>query len=467
MSDKNIVVSSQDELVEKWLPVIEGTGKWEKVVEGMPEVQSKNYGIMATQLECLEQVELKEATATGNVANYNPVLIPMVRRIAPAMIGNELFGVQPMTGPSGMIFALRSLYQGDGTDAVTATYEILILDTNVPAFQTAGTDISGDVGGVGVISHAEGKMVLVKMTSGTFEGSANVDDAAVYVAPVAAIDRAFPNGEALASVVFQNFSGDLTGGGAMATSAGEFLGTATRELGFEIVSNTINAKTRKLKTRWTIELEDDLRAVHGMNAEQLLSGFCGDEIVKEMNREFIDKVKTYAAMAGDNGIVPATWTYDVNDDSQGRWENEKYQALANEIGRQRRKLAKANMRGQATWMICTLGVLTALEATGRLVKAADQPLANAYVGTFDGMAVYVDMFPTDINEEAIYFGYKGDEVDAGMYFAPYVPLKVNKGYGEEDNIPRLFFSTRYGLGENPFGAKNYYQKLTIASLPGA
>jgi hypothetical protein len=464
MSDK-IIVSSQEELIEKWLPVIEGTGKWEKVVDGMPVVENKNYGIMATQLECLEQVELTEATATGQVANYNPVLIPMVRRIAPAMIGNDLFGVQPMTGPSGMIFALKSLYNGDGTDAVDATYEIVLLDATVSAFATPGTAISGDVSGVGVTTHAEGPLVLVKMTSGTFATSADVDDAATYSASVAGITRAFPDGENLAQTVFQSFTG------SMDTSTGEFLGTATKEMGFEITSSTINAKTRKLKTRWTIELEDDLRAVHGMNAEQLLSGFCGDEIVKEMNREFINKVKTYAGTAS-GGLAPATWTYDATENfSQGRYENEKYLALANEINRQRRKMAKANLRGQATWMIVSLGVLTALEATGRLVKANDVPMANAYVGMFDGMRVYVDMFPTasatGTYEDAVYFGYKGDEVDAGMYFCPYVPLKVNKGYGEEDNIPRLFFSTRYGLGENPFGAANYYQKLTVASLPGA
>lgn len=459
MSDKRVILpDSQDELIEKWLPVIEGTGKWEKVVEGMPVVEISNYSILATQLEILEQVELTEATQAGSVANYNPVLIPMVRRVMPALIGNNLFGVQPMAGPSGMIFSLKSLYQGDGTDAVDATYEILLLDTEV---LVSGDTVAGDVAGVGTVIHAEDKMVLIKMTSGTFATSADVDDAGTYTASVAGVVRAFADGEALANVVFKSFSG------TMSTAAGEYLGTATRELGFEVTSSPVTAKTRKLKTRWTIELEDDLRAVHGMNAEQLLSGFCGDEIVKEMNREFIDQVKTYAGTA-TAGLAPATWTYagDGGTSGQGRYENEEYLALANEINRQRRKIALENRRGQANWMIVSLSVLTALEATGRFVKTNDSPIGNAAVGTFDGMQVYVDMFPTDPTESAVYFGYKGDEVDAGMYFCPYVPLKVNKGYGDEDNIPRLFFSTRYGLAENPFGAANYYQKLTVANLPG-
>jgi hypothetical protein len=458
MSDKRVVLASEDELVQKWLPVIECTGKWEKVLGEVPVVEAKYQGLLATQLEVLEQVELKEATQAGSVANYTPVLIPMVRRVMPALIGNEIFGVQPMTGPSGMIFSLKSRYQGPGTDAPGSTYEILILDTNVAALQVAGADIAGDVSGVGTVVHAEGTKVLVKMVSGTFATSADVDDAAVYTASVAGVSASFADGEALAHNIFSSFSGTMT------TAAGEYLGTATKEMGFEVTSSTINAKTRKLKTRWTIELEDDLRAVHGMNAEQLLSGFCGDEIVKEMNREFIDKVKEYAGVAGTN-LSPATWTYDVNDDTQGRWENEKYRSLGNEISRQALKLASANLRGAATWLIVTPGLVTALKATDRFVSAGIKPLDNTFIGTFDGMKVYIDMFPTTVGE-AVYFGYKGgQEVDAGMYFCPYVPLKVNKGYGEEDNVPRLFFSTRYGLAENPFGAANYYQKLSVVGLP--
>jgi hypothetical protein len=484
MSENNLALTSQEELIEKWLPVIEGSGKWEKVCEGMPVVESQNYGILATQLECLEQVELKEATQTGNVANYTPVLIPMVRRIAPAMIGNELFGVQPMTGPSGMIFSLKSLYQGPKLGSLlTDVYYIMIVAT-VSGF-SVGDVISGtadDTGAspaetaVGTVKQIQGNTLLVHQTNVQLDAGGSAGDetgafaagfvvlSGAVIAQDAGIEMTYfsTDAEALGPIVFDDFSGPMT------TAVGENLGTSTNELGFEITSSTINAKTRKLKTRWTIELEDDLRAVHGMNAEQLLSGFCGDEIVKEMNREFIDQVKTYAGETADNGQAAITWNYtDVATTNafNGRFEMERYQSLAAAISRQRRKLARANQRGQANWMIVTLGVLTALEFSGRLIKSGDTPMQNAFVGTFEGMRVYVDMFPSVATEEAVYLGYKGDEVDAGLYFCPYVPLKVNKGYGEEDNIPRLFFSTRYGVGQNPYGAKNYYQKMTISNLP--
>ncbi len=466
MVDKRVILpESKDELIEKWLPVIEGTGKWEKVVDGMPKVDAKGYSLLATQLEVLEQTELSEATQTGAITNYTPVLIPMVRRVMPALIGTEIFGTQPLNGPSGLIFALKSLYQSDGNSEVNANYEILLLDTEVAVFEDLDQVISGDVAGDGKVVHGEGKMVLVKLTSAstTFAGDADVDDVVIgsYATSVAGVDRVFTDAEALSSIVFQNFSG------TMSTAVGENLGLLTKELGFEITSSSVEAKTRKLKTRWTIELEDDLRAVHGLNAEQLLSGFCGDEIVKEMNREFIDKVKVHAGTTSSNGLATATWTFPSDQTTlKGRYENEAYQSLANFISRQRRKLALSNLRGQATWMIISLGVLTALEATGKLKSGATSPLGNAFVGTYEGMKVYVDMFPT-IGEDSdfIYLGYKGDEIDAGVYYCPYIPLKVNKGYGEEDNIPRLFFSTRYGLCDNPFGAANYFQKIIVANLP--
>jgi hypothetical protein len=232
-----------------------------------------------------------------------------------------------------------------------------------------------------------------------------------------------------------------------------------KELGFEVISSTVDAKTRKLKAKWTIELEDDLRAVHGLNAEQLLSSFCSDEMVREMNTEFIDTVKSYAGTG---------YTYTFPSDQTtllGRYENEAYQSLANEISRQKLALAKKSMRGQATWMIVTSGVLTALKALG-MATAAD-PFSNTFMGTYDGMKVYCDIFDTS-GTQAIWFGYKGaSEIDAGMFYCPYIPLKINKGYGQDDNIPRLFFSTRYGMSVNPFGAENFYTKLIVANLPTA
>lgn len=454
MAEKVILPESQDELISKWQPVIEGTGKWEKVVEGAPKV--KDEALMATQLEILEQVELKETSSTSNVANYTPVLIPMVRRVMPALIGNELFGTQPMNGPSGMIFALKSLYTNDSDNPIggvagSHTGQIILFDDAAElAAIGVGTQITGSVAGTGYIRHIEGMYALVD-ASVAFAAAEEVDSGAAYTASEGTVSAVY-DAEALQNIVFKNYSGTV------ATSVGEALNTDMKEMGFEVISSTVNAETRKLKAKWTMELEDDLRAVHGMNAEQLLSGFCSDEMVREMNTEFISAVK---GAAGETN----TWTFPASASMLGRYENEAFQSLANEISRQKLYVAKTSMRGQATWMIVSTGVLTALKAMG--LQAGSDPYDNTFMGVWDGMKVYVDLFATEAGD-FIYFGYKGaSEVDAGKFYCPYVPLKVNKGYGENDNIPRLFFSTRYGLADNPFGASNYYRKLVVADLPAA
>lgn len=477
MADKKVVLpESTDELIEKWLPVIEGTDKWEKVVEGMPKVDSSRYELLATQLEILEQTELQETTAAGNVAAYTPVLIPMVRRISPSLIAPDIFGTQPMSGPSGMIFSLKSLYQGTKTeqDAVD-TFAVVVMSTTTDLGDDTATLAGGisattdDTGAdpteaaVGTVIAIQGNTLLVKYTSGTFVA----EQMACFASTVTQnegveVTAVYSATEALAQHIFENFSGSLANGGAIATATAETLGKSTKEMGFVIASDTVTAKTRKLKTRWTIELEDDLKAVHGMNAEQLLAGFCGDEIVREMNREFINKVHTHAIADTDDGIATSTWTYNASAGVQGRTENERYQSLANYISRASRRLAKSNYRGPANYLICTLPVLTALEGSGQFKSSGIfNPVLNPMAGTFQGMKVYIDMYPSDGDNDYILLGYKGNEIDAGFFYCPYIPLKVNKGYGEEDNIPRLFFSTRYGLGENPFGANNYFKKIIV------
>ena len=457
MSDKKVVLPSEEQLIEKWLPVIEGTGKWEKVVEGAAKVKPSQYNVMATQLEILEQVELKEGTTTSSLTDYKPVLIPMVRRIAPAIIGNEIFGVQPMSGPSGLIFALKSLYTGSTTYNAPPKAGVILTLAAITGFVVGGFISSTADAGLGTIAYIEGNNVLVNVTSGEFVSGVNVDNTEAFAATATSVSAVY-TAENMAPMIFKNYTGTY------ATSAGEALSADMSEMGFEINSFSVTAKTRKLKAKWTNELEEDLRAVHGLNAEQLLSGVCADEIVREMNREFIGQIKTYAGQTCANGLSTATWTYDDTDDGQGRWENEKYQALYNEIDRQRQNLATASMRGQATFAVVTPKIKTALQAIGKLPKNTET-LSNCFVGDVDGLKIYVDAFGGEASD-SIYFGYKGSsEVDAGLFYSPYVPLKINKGVGEEDNVPRLFFSTRYGVTENPFGAKNYYHKLTVADLP--
>lgn len=450
MADKRVILPvNREELVEKWLPVIEGTGKWEAVVENAPKVDSEKYENLAVQLELLEQTELREGVETADVATYKPVLIPMVRRVMPSLISNDIFGVQPMSGPTGLIFALRSTFQGNADDALKRSTSVILVLADATGF-VDGTAIStnGTGAGVGEVVHVEGNNVLVKITSGSFAASDSVDDAETYAAAATTVSAVYEN-EALFDIIFTNYSGSFL------TADGEKLRTDTMEMGFEIESQEVKARTRKLKARWSRELEEDLRAVHGKNAEQLLARIATDEIAMEMNREFINIAGTLAVEGGTTA-----WDYDNAD---GRWEIEKYQNLAATISRVRRKVAVANKRGQANFMIVSPAVLSALEATGRLTTVNRDPVVNAFVGTFDGMRVFVDIYALT---NYLILGYKGrEEIDAGAFIAPYVPLKINKGFGEEDNIPRLFFSTRYGIGYNPFGGKNYFRKITVANLP--
>ena len=466
-----------EETIERWLPVIEGKGKWEKVVESCPKVASDQYGMMA---QCFENMT-EATTTTGGVGNYSPILIPMVRRMMPSLIGMDIFGTQPMTGPSGLIFALRAEYQNDNVNPIKASTPSFIVTVGATTDggandATVGGDISftnDDAGAdpvevvIGKIRHIEGYNILVEdlgTGTGGYEdlvltadvATAGTMFAATCVQAQTIATAATYANEALFKIIFSNYTGTYT------TAVGEALGSDTKEMGFNIDSSTITAKSRKLKTRWTKELEDDLKAVHKIDAESLLTGIASDEITMEMNREFMALVNTKAIAGG-----VTAWTYAGAD---GRWEVEKYMNLVATISRVRRQVAIANRRGQATFMIVSPGVLSALETAGKLDRQGDSisqigvdPVRTAYVGNSLGMKCYVDIWATT---DFVNLGYKGnEEVDAGIYYAPYIPLQIDKGYGEEDNVPRTFFRTRYGVADNIFGAENYYRQITVAGLP--
>jgi hypothetical protein len=257
--------------------------------------------------------------------------------------------------------------------------------------------------------------------------------------------------EALFKHIFPGYTGSHT------TAAGEDLAKDMKEVGFNIETSTITAKTRKLKAKWTEELEQDLQAIHNMNAERLLTSIASDEIVVEMNREFINQI---------NSVAGTTSSWDYNTDSAGetgRWEFEKYQTLMAKISRQKRALAVTNRRGMANFAIVSPGILSVMETAGKLNGEGVDPVQSSYAGKALGMDVYVDIYQE--NDIAL-LGYKGpNEIDAGIFYCPYIPLQIKKGYGEEDGQPRTFFHTRYGLGNNLFGAGNYYHKMTVSNLP--
>lgn len=443
-------------IVDKWMPLMEGKGKWKDFVSACPKIDAANYDMMAQLFENIEKSQgkdtdgkLKEATVAGDIGNYSPILIPMLRRVMPALIGPQIFGTQPMTGPTGLIFALRAVYEGDSVNTLSRADSVILTLADATGF-TAGTDITGDGDngndGVGVVRHVENNNVLVEVVSGTFVVSNGVDDANPYNADATTISAVYEN-EALFNVIFSNYTGST------ATATAEALGKDMKEIGFEIETASVTAKSRKLKAKWTQELEEDLRAIHNMDAEALLSTVASDEVIMELNREFINKVIS---------SVGATASFDYNT-VDGRWELEKYQNFMIQLSRVKRQIAIANKRGQATFMIVSPAVLSVIEASGKLDNSGIDPIQQVYAGMAMGMKVFVDIYAAD---NTVYLGYKGPtEIDAGVFYCPYIPLQIRKGYGEETGQPRAFFSTRYGIVDNIYDAGNYYREMTVANLP--
>lgn len=435
------------EIIEKWSPVIDGTtDEWKEFVSTCPKVSKKLRPIMAQMLENAAN-DLNEATNAASVGDYKPILIPMLRRIIPAQIGPRILGTWAMTAPQQQIFALRAVYQNSTALPVTRANSVMITVASATGF-TVGGDISGEASGVGVIRFIEGNNFLVQVTSGTFADGANVDNTAIYAAAATTISAVYDN-EALFQLVFKEYAGPYT------TANGEVLTTDMKEVGFKIDTSTITAETRKLKAKWTEELEDDLRAIHNLNAEQVLTTIATEEIDLELNQTIISKVRT-AAIAG--GTV--AWDYSSAD---GRWEIEKYQNLMAIFSRVKREIAVATRRGQATFMIVSPQVLAAFEHAGKLNTADVDPAVSTYCGKALGMDIFCDIYATTND---VYMGYKGNsEMDAGIFFGTYKPITVRKGYGDTDGQPRSIFRSRVGFADTLLGTNNYYRRLTIANLP--
>lgn len=437
------------EIVKKWEDVIEGKGEWKEFVESScPKVDRKLIPLMAQTLENAAQ-DLNESTNASAIGDYKPILIPMLRRIVPAQIGPRILGTWAMTAPNQQIFALRATYQNTTANPVTRANSQILTVADGTTFVVGG-DITGDgVGGnngVGVVRHKEDNNLLVEITSGTFIVGGGVDDANPYAATVTTISAIYDN-EALFQIVFKNYAG------LYATATGEALTTDMKEVGFKIDTATMTAESYKLKAKWTEELEDDLRAIHNMNAEQILSTIASEEIDLELNQTVIDNVRN-----ASGGTV--AWDYSTAD---GRWELEKYQNLMAVISRVKREIAVATRRGQATFMIVSPAVLAAIEHAGRLDTANVDPAQSVMVGRALGMDVFCDIYATS---DAIYLGYKGNtEMDAGIFYGVYKPIQVRKGYGEESGQPRSFFRSRVAFEDSLLGVENYYRTITVSNLP--
>ena len=405
---------SYDQLIEKWSPVLDETSAGEIT-------DSHRRAVTAAVLENQEKALIEEqaasqgfiteaapANATSSVNNFDPVLISLVRRAMPNLIAYDICGVQPMNGPTGLIFAMKARYQGGSTSNREAL------------FNEAETQFSGDSSGTHDSDNASG-----------WNG---VDSEGGRLTSLAAGGMPTADAEALGS----------TGGSSF------------QEMGFTIERQTVTAKSRALKAEYSLELAQDLKAIHGLDAETELANILSTEILAEINREVIRTVNSQAKTGAQQANVTAKGIFNVSSDADGRWSAEKFKGLTVQIDREANTIAKETRRGKGNVVICSSDVATALAAAGTLdySPAISNNLqvddtGNTFAGVLNGrLRVYIDPYA---NTDYINVGYKGtNSYDAGVFYCPYVPLQMVKAVGEDTFQPKIGFKTRYGMASNPF-----------------
>ena len=409
-------MQSYDSLMEKWAPVLNEAScgaitdnHKRSVTAAILENQEK---AMMEQSESamgfLSENAASAANNTGSVNNFNPVLISLVRRAMPNLIAYDVCGVQPMNGPTGLIFAMKSRYKG----GATGNREAL--------FNEAETQFSGDSSGTHDSDNASG-----------WNG---IDSAGARLTNLAAGGMPTVDAEALGA----------TGGSAF------------NEMGFTIERQTVTAKSRALKAEYTLELAQDLKAIHGLDAETELANILSTEILAEINREVIRTINTQAKTGAQQSNVTAKGVFNMSADTDGRWSAEKFKGLGVQIDRECNVIAKETRRGKGNVVICSSDVATALAAAGTLdyAPAINNNLqvddtGNTFAGLLNGrIRVYIDPYA---NVDYVTVGYKGtNPYDSGVFYCPYVPLQMVKAVGEDDFQPRIGFKTRYGMASNPF-----------------
>lgn len=409
-------MDSYDRLVEKWSPVLneDTAGKISdnhkrSVTAVILENTEKALGEQAQQNHML--TEDAAANNTSVAANWNPVLISLVRRAMPNMMAYDVCGVQPMSGPTGLIFSMKSKYKTTRAGA-TANDEALF-----------GEAISG--------------------FSGDSAGTQGADPSGLGT--LAAVDSA---------------GAAPTFGGGMTTANAEQLGTtgesAFAEMGFTIEKSTVTAQSRALKAEYTLELAQDLKAIHGLDAETELANILSTEILAEINREVIRTINSQAKTGATTGNITTAGIFDLASDADGRWSAEKFKGLVVQLEREANQIAKDTRRGKGNVVICSSDVATALTASGMLdytpamsVNLQVDDTGNTFAGVLNGRTkVYIDPYATT---DYITVGYKGtNPYDAGVFYCPYVPLTMVRAVGENDFQPRIGFKTRYGMASNPY-----------------
>ena len=444
-----------EEIQKKWQPVLEHT-------DLDPIKDSHKRAVTAVILENTEKA-LREASrqmggqslleanqpvnsvqagdGSSAIDTFDPVLISLVRRAMPNLIAYDICGVQPMTGPTGLIFAMRARYSN----------------------QTGGETFYNEVNTAFATSVTGNSSVLGQGQVGSLPGNTTQT-----------IN--------LASTNTYNY------GSGMSTATSEYLGSNATlvfpQMAFSIEKVTVTAKSRALKAEYTMELAQDLRAVHGLDAETELSNILSSEIIAEINREVVRTVNVSATRGATENTTTAG-VFDLDTDSNGRWSVEKFKGLMFQVEREANQIAKATRRGKGNIIICSSDVASALQMAGVLDYAPAlnsnalnvDDTGNTFAGVLNGrIRVYIDPYATGGNYMTV--GYKGSSAfDAGLFYCPYVPLQMVRAVDQDTFQPKIGFKTRYGMVANPFadGASEglgviskdsnvYYRRIIVANL---
>jgi len=405
-----------------------------------------------------ERLLAENATSTADIAQFTPILMPLVRRVYPTLIANELLGVQPMSMPTGFMYSLTNRYVGDGGDGTNGTvggintaageYGIIaVLGGTAAGTVAAGDDFTGVTSGAtGEVLYVEGTKALIKVKTGTFgieTVATNVTFTALYT------------NEASFRTILKNYTGPVT------TAAGELLGKNMKEVGFSIQKKMIEVKTRALKGQYSLEMYQDLKAQHGLAADEEIMSLMAAEIQNEMDREVVDFVNTNATQVSNSFAFTASST-----DGTGRWEIEKYRTQAIKIANEARQIGLDTKRGQGNIIVCSPKVATMLEQVGTFTPAPmaagiNVPVSGGVAGVFDGKyKVVVDQYAVSNYATVLYKG--ADRRDGMGVFAPYVPLSFQKVTHTDSGQPAIIAKVRYGLETNPIDPQMYARSFGIS-----
>ena len=459
---------SNEVLQEKWAPLLN--------YDGIDPIKDAHRKAVTAQLLENQEIALREekeflheaapTNSVGNggftssggqtVAGFDPVLISLIRRAMPNLVAYDLAGVQPMTGPTGLIFAMRSRFSSQ--DGVEALF-------NEPETSFSSQNNSGNLS-----NGFSGGSVGFGTTGGT--GLTNASNPAALNPEGSQTAVTYPTGQ------------------GMRTDDAEKMGDATsnafNEMAFSIEKVTVTAKSRALKAEYSLELAQDLKAIHGLNAEAELANILSTEILAEINREVIRTIYKVAESGAQTNVATAG-AFDLDTDSNGRWSVEKFKGLIFQIERDANAIAQRTRRGKGNMILCSADVASALTMAGVLdyTPALNANLnvddtGNTFAGVLAGkFRVYIDPFAANLAADQYYVaGYKGTSpYDAGLFYCPYVPLQMVRAVGQDTFQPKIGFKTRYGIVANPFAegttvgagaltsnANRYYRRVKVQNL---